>query len=85
MGRPTLVNSHCEVLVRHCRESHGGLWYGDFEEWSAALSTIDEKTKGILGHQGKAYVEERYPWARVKACYLEAIKHASRHRVAEAS
>jgi glycosyltransferase involved in cell wall biosynthesis len=73
VGRPALVNSHCDVLVKHCHESHGGLWYSDFEEWSAALSTVDEKTRAILGRQGKAYVEERYAWARVEACYLEAV------------
>jgi glycosyltransferase involved in cell wall biosynthesis len=75
VGRPALVNGQCEVLVRHCQESHGGLWYNDFAEWSAALSTPDAKTKLILGRQGKAYVEERYSWARVEACYLEAIRH----------
>lgn len=73
VGRPALVNGQCEVLVRHCQESHGGLWYHDFDEWSAALATVDEKTKEILGRQGKAYVKERYSWARVEACYLEAL------------
>jgi glycosyltransferase involved in cell wall biosynthesis len=81
-GRPALVNGHCDVLVKHCQASHGGLWYRNFEEWSAALSTADEKTEEILGRQGKAYVEERYSWARVEACYLEAINHGSPHKVA---
>lgn len=84
-GRPALVNGQCEVLVKHCQASHGGLWYRDFAEWSAALSTADEKTKGILGRQGKAYVEERYSWARVEACYLEAINEGAKHKVAKAS
>jgi glycosyltransferase involved in cell wall biosynthesis len=84
-GRPALVNGQCEVLVRHCQASHGGLWYSNFEEWTAALSTMDEKTKGILGRQGKAYVEKRYSWARVEARYLEAIKQGSKGKVAKAS
>lgn len=74
VGRPALVNGQCEVLLRHCQTSHGGLWYRDFQEWSAALSTGDEKTKEILGRQGKAYVEQGYSWARVEGRYLEAIK-----------
>jgi glycosyltransferase involved in cell wall biosynthesis len=73
MSRPALVNGKCAVLVRHCQQSNGGLWYRDFAEWSAALSTIDAKTKTTLGRQGQAYVESRYSWARVEACYLESI------------
>ena len=76
VGRPALVNGQCEVLVRHCQESHGGLWYLDFDEWSAALSSADEKGKEILGRQGKAYVELRYSWARVEGCYRDAINPA---------
>lgn len=74
VGRPALVNGKCDVLIRHCQESHGGLWYRNFEEWSAALTTVDEKTQRILGRQGKSYVEQRYSWARVEACYLKANK-----------
>lgn len=74
VGRPALVNGKCEVLLRHCQASHGGLWYRNFQEWSAALSTVDETTKEILGRQGQAYVEQRYSWARVEGRYLEAIK-----------
>ena len=39
----------------------------------------------ILGRQGKAYVKERYSWARIEACYLEAIKQGSEHKIAKAS
>ncbi|HYJ06859.1 MAG TPA: glycosyltransferase family 4 protein [Chthoniobacterales bacterium] len=85
VGRPALVNGQCEVLVRHCQESHGGLWYSDFDEWSAALSTADGKAKEILGRQGKAYVEQRYSWARVEACYLEAINPVLSHEIADAN
>ena len=74
VGRPALVNGQCEVLTRHCQESHGGLWYRNFDEWSAALAIVDEKTRVLLGQQGRAYVEQRYSWARVEACYLKAIK-----------
>lgn len=84
-GRPALVNGDCDVLIRHCQASHGGLWYRDFEEWSAALSTVDEKTKEALARQGKAYVEERYSWARVEAYYSEAIKHGSKGKAAQAN
>lgn len=71
--RPAIVNGDCDVLVRHCQESHGGLWYRNFEEWSAALSMVDEPMRHILGRQGRAYVEQRYSWERVETTYLETL------------
>jgi glycosyltransferase involved in cell wall biosynthesis len=73
VGRPALVTARSEVLAAHCQESHGGLWYEDFEEWSAALAIADEETKQVLGRQGKAYVEQCYSWDRVERSYLEAL------------
>ncbi len=72
-GRPALVNAHCEVLAAHCRESHGGLWYRDFNEWKAALSIVDSETREILGRQGKAYVRKCYSWDRIERTYLQAV------------
>src|ERR1041384_3519672 len=71
VGRPALVNGACAVLVRHCQESNGGLWYKNFEEWSAALGTVDEKNKEVLGRQGRAYVRRHYAWDRIEAAYLK--------------
>lgn len=73
-GRPALVNYRCSVLLRHCQESHGGLWYSTFEEWSTVLSTVDEETKRILGRQGQTYVQASYSWDRVEASYLETVE-----------
>jgi glycosyltransferase involved in cell wall biosynthesis len=74
VGRPVLVNGGCEVLRRHCQESHGGLWFRDFDEWSAALSVVDEDTRHILGRQGKDYVRQRYSWEQVEGAYLKTLK-----------
>ena len=73
VGRPALVNGNCDVLVRHCRESHGGLWPSGYDEWRAALEKTDGETKLALGRQGKAYVDQRYSWNRVESSYLETI------------
>jgi glycosyltransferase involved in cell wall biosynthesis len=78
VGRPALVNGHCEVLVRHCQESHGGLWYNTFEEWDVSLSIVDDGSKRILGRQGQMYVRQRYSWNRVEATYLEAVEPLAR-------
>ena len=80
VGRPAMVNAQCEVLAAHCQDSHGGLWYNTYEEWSAALASLNEETRRILGRQGQVYVKERYSWDRVEADYLDAM-----HPVAKAS
>jgi glycosyltransferase involved in cell wall biosynthesis len=74
VGRPALVNGACAVLVRHCRESHGGLWYNTFDEWKAALDIVDKETRDILGRQGMAYVQQRYSWDRVETNYLDLLE-----------
>lgn len=74
VGRPALVNGSCEVLTSHCRQSHGGLWYDNFQEWSAVLSTVDGDTKCALGRQGQAYVRRCYSWERVESDYLALLE-----------
>jgi glycosyltransferase involved in cell wall biosynthesis len=73
VGRPALVNGSCDVLTSHCSESHGGLWYNNFQEWSAALAIVDEGTKRTLGRQGQAYVQRCYSWERVERDYLALL------------
>ena len=73
VGRPALVNGACDVLTSHCRESNGGLWYNNFQEWSAALSVVNEPTRAILGEQGRRYVHNQYSWNRVEADYLALL------------
>src|ERR1041385_1835654 len=74
VGRPALVNGDCTVLVQHCERANGGLWYGSFDEWSAALAVVDEETKRVLGRQGQAYVRQRYAWERIEADYLAMLQ-----------
>ena len=72
-GRPALVNGACDVLTSHCRQSNGGLWYNNFQEWRAAMEVVDEGTKRTLGRQGQAYVQRRYSWERVERDYLALL------------
>jgi glycosyltransferase involved in cell wall biosynthesis len=74
VGRAALVNGACAVLTQHCRESNGGLWYDNFDDFNIILSTVDENTKEVLGRQGREYVRNRYSWDRVESQYLEALK-----------
>jgi glycosyltransferase involved in cell wall biosynthesis len=73
-GRPALVNEKCDVLVRHCRQSNGGLWYQDFDDWCTILSVTSEAEKDLMGQEGKQYVAANYSWADVEQRYLDAFK-----------
>jgi glycosyltransferase involved in cell wall biosynthesis len=72
-GRPCLVNGRSEVLTGHCRQAHGGLWYDGYAEWLHILMNVGERTKAILGSQGKDYVVENYSWDRIEHEYLASI------------
>jgi len=72
-GRPCLVNAAADVLVDHCRRSHGGLWFNSYEEWLHILTTIDKSTKDVLGSQGREYVRRNYSWTRIETEYLANI------------
>ena len=73
VGRPALVNGSCDVLKTHCQNSHGGVWYHNFKEWSTALSVVDDEMKSTLGRQGQRYVAENYSWDRVEQDYLALL------------
>ncbi len=72
-ARPALVNSKSKVLAGHCRRSHGGLCYNDWNECEAALRVIDKETKARLGAQGQDYVRIRDRWDRIESDYLRAL------------
>jgi glycosyltransferase involved in cell wall biosynthesis len=72
-GRPVLVNGRSETLVGQCRRAGGGLWYVNGDEFGVALEMLDPATRALLGARGRAFVQERYTWDRVKAVYLGVI------------
>ena len=73
VGRPAIVNSRSAVLVGHCRRSSGGLWYDTPEECAALIEEVDAETRGILGMQGRAYVQRDYRWERIAASYQATL------------
>ncbi len=40
---PVLVNGHCAVTVEHCRRSNGGLYFTNYEEFSATVDYLLEQ------------------------------------------
>ena len=69
LGVPVLANAQCRVLAGQCRRSNGGLFYEGYAEFAEALELLLRRPEvgGVLGRQGRAYVEAEYSWERVEA------------------
>ncbi|MBD3309182.1 glycosyltransferase, partial [candidate division KSB3 bacterium] len=74
-GIPVLVNGRSEVLVEHCLQSNGGLYYTNDDEFALALDLLlaNPALRDALGRQGKCYVAERYAWDTVEKIYVDFI------------
>jgi glycosyltransferase involved in cell wall biosynthesis len=75
LGKPVLVNGRSEVLVGQCRRSQGGLWYGDTDEFGAALDCLlhDASIRSALGAQGKQFVDANYRWSEILDAYSSLV------------
>ena len=75
VGKPVLVSGHCAVLVGQCKRSNGGVWYEDFEGFSAALNTLlYGGHRQILGKQGYQFVNTHYAWQAIEQAYLQCFE-----------
>ena len=59
-----LVNSACEVLKSHCKNSQGGLYYENTAEFCESVHYMmnNEALCQRMGDYGKAYVHRYYQW-----------------------
>jgi glycosyltransferase involved in cell wall biosynthesis len=66
-GTPALVHRDCAVTADHARRSGGGLAFGDFGSFAAALDVLlgDAKLRQTLGARGREYVLATCDWAEV--------------------
>jgi glycosyltransferase involved in cell wall biosynthesis len=71
VGTPVLANARAEVLVEHCRRSNAGLYYADRWEFVEGLKLLvrDDKLRGAMGKNGKAYIAEHYRWSIILSKY----------------
>ncbi|MBA2438656.1 MAG: glycosyltransferase family 4 protein [Acidimicrobiia bacterium] len=78
VGTPVLCNGRSEVLVEHCRQSNGGLYYQNRDEFieCTALLLSDERLRRALGRNGKEYVKRNYRWDAILAKYDRLIAAA---------
>ena len=66
-GAPALVHTGCAVTADHARRSGGGLAFGSFGEFAAALDLLlsSLELRRTLGERGRAFVLETCDWAVV--------------------
>lgn len=78
---PVLVNGFSEVMKYQCRQSNGGLYYGNYDEFELALTRIldDPQLAAQMGRQGRKFVQERFNWdvilAKFQALFEALIGH----------
>jgi glycosyltransferase involved in cell wall biosynthesis len=70
-GRPALVNARCAATSEHVRRSHGGLAFGGYAAFEAALDRLigDPRLAAAMGAAGRAYVADSYAWPVVTRRY----------------
>jgi glycosyltransferase involved in cell wall biosynthesis len=58
---PVLVNGESEVLKYQCRQSNGGLYYSNYDEFELALTHLlnHPDMAAVMGHQGRTFVLEQ--------------------------
>jgi glycosyltransferase involved in cell wall biosynthesis len=80
LARPVLVTAASDVLVAQCRRSQGGLWYGNGDEFSAALDVLlcEPTVAKALGRQGERFVRENYRWPRILDAYGQLVSDLTR-------
>jgi glycosyltransferase involved in cell wall biosynthesis len=78
-GVPGLVNAASAVLKDHCLRANGGLFYGDADEFVAALDLLvtDDALRRGLGESARRYVEAHYRWDVVLERYRALIEAAA--------
>jgi glycosyltransferase involved in cell wall biosynthesis len=71
VGTPILVNARSAVLVEHCVNSNGGLYYANRDEFIECLKLLlsDSRLRAALGRNGRDYVRRSYRWDVVLGKY----------------
>ncbi len=75
VGTPILANGRSDVLVDHCRLSNAGLYYESRDEFVEALTLLmtDERLRGVMGRNGRDYIQANYRWDVILSKYDRLI------------
>ena len=63
------------MLVSHCRESGGGLWFDDADTFDAALDLLldDPALRRRMARAGSEYALGEYSWDEVRRRFTAAL------------
>lgn len=72
---PVLVKEASPVLKDHCVKSNAGLFYNDYEDFSACLDYLMERphTRHQMGINAQRYIQKNYTWNRVLSIYEQIL------------
>jgi glycosyltransferase involved in cell wall biosynthesis len=82
-GAPALVNASCLATREHVSHSGGGLWFGSYGAFEAAVDRLadDPALRDRLAQRGRAYAEARFAWPALLDRYEQFMtSHALRAR-----
>ncbi len=80
MGTPVLASARNAAAVDHCRRANAGLYYGNAEEFSEALTLLlsDRALRERLGENGQAYVRQHFRWDAVLGRFDRLVSRVKR-------
>lgn len=80
LGIPILVNASATELTEECRNSGGGLYYQNYDEFELILELglRDPSLFPTMGAAGREFLKSRYDWDLVMARYDRAFRSFAR-------
>ncbi|MDQ1444865.1 MAG: hypothetical protein QOI20_1329 [Acidimicrobiaceae bacterium] len=81
-GAPALVNAGCLATREHVSRSGGGLWFGSYAAFEAAVDRLTEapdaaRLRGGLAARGRAYAEAEFAWPVLLDRYARFISSSA--------
>jgi len=75
MGKPTLANGNCRVLMGQSIRSNAGLFYTNYEEFKRCLTFLGSRPhlRKILGNHGSRFYGQNYGWEIIEQKYLNLM------------
>jgi len=76
MGRPTLANGNCRVLMGQSIRSNAGLFYTNYEEFKRSLLYFQSNPDAarMMGENGRRFYRENYTWDIIEQKYLRLME-----------
>ncbi len=73
--RPVIVHANCPVTVGHVKRCHGGLYYKNSAEMTAAVDYLlqNREVAKAMGENGKRYVDANYRWQQLIGRFVAAF------------